>query len=272
MKLTYLSVTLVLFSSLFVAAQTVPEKQVGKVDTNKFRQMYDLMATPNMYRTASGAPGPEYYQQQADYKMDIELDDKNAKITGVETITYHNNAKESLEYLWLQLDQNRRNKNSVTKKNGSSYIDEAISTQGFSKKYLEQAEDRGFNIVSITDEKGKALSYTINETMMRINLAEPLKHGSKMVFTIKWWYNINNYRVEGGRSGYEHFDKDGNNLYVIAQFFPRMAVYNDVEGWQNMQFWGGGEFALAFGNYESNERSYYKATNVRHGKWLWLCG
>ncbi len=242
----------ILFLSVVAVAQTVPEKQQGKLDTNKFRQMYDLMATPNMYRTASGAPGPEYYQQQADYKMDIELDDKNARLSGVETITYHNNAKEELEYLWLQLDQNSSNKNSVTKKKGSSYMDDAISVKGFSKKYLEQPVDRGFNIISVTDEKGKALSYIINETMMRINLVEPLKHGSRMVFTIKWWYNINNYMVEGGRSGYEHFEKDGNNLYVLAQFFPRMAVYNDVEGWQNMQFWGSGEFALAFGNYEVN--------------------
>lgn len=252
MKLYRLSTVCLLFSSVFIWAQTVTTKEKGHEDTNKFRQMYDLMATPNMYRTASGAPGPEYYQQKADYKMDIELDDKNARLDGVETITYHNNAKESLDYLWLQLDQNRRNKNSVTKKNGSSYMDDAISTQGFSKKYLEEADERGFNILSVTDEKGKALSYTINETMMRINLVEPLKHGSKMVFTIKWWYNINNYMVEGGRSGYEHFEKDGNNLYVLAQFFPRMAVYNDVEGWQNMQFWGSGEFALAFGDYEVN--------------------
>ena len=252
MKIYKISIICLFFNSLFVVAQTIPEKQQGKLDTNKFRQMYDLMATPNMYRTASGAPGPEYYQQQADYKMDIELDDKNARLDGVETITYHNNAKESLEYLWLQLDQNSSNKNSVTKKKGSSYMEEAISVKGFSKKYLEEAAERGFNIVSVTDDKGKPVSYTINETMMRINLVEPLKHGSKMVFTIKWWYNINNYRVEGGRSGYEHFEKDGNNLYVLAQFFPRMAVYNDVEGWQNMQFWGSGEFALAFGNYEVN--------------------
>lgn len=252
MKLYRLSSAFLLLSSVFTIAQTVPEKQVGKTDTNKFRQMYDVMATPNMYRTASGAPGPAYYQQQADYKMDLELDDKNARLTGVETITYHNNAQEPLEYLWLQLDQNSSNANSVTKKKGSSYMDKAISTQGFSKKYLEQPADRGFNIMSVTDVKGKALSYTINETMMRLNLAEPLKNGEKMVFTIKWWYNINNYRVEGGRSGYEHFEKDGNNLYVLAQFFPRMAVYNDVEGWQNMQFWGSGEFALTFGNYEVN--------------------
>ena len=252
MKLYRILAICTLFSSVSLVAQTALEKQKGQVDTNKFRQMYDLMATPNMYRTASGAPGPEYYQQKADYKMDLVLDDVNAKLSGVETITYHNNAKESLDYLWLQLDQNSKNKNSVTKKNGSSYMDDAISTQGFSKKYLEQAADRGFNIMSVVDENGKPLSYTINETMMRINLVEPLKHGSKMVFTIKWWYNINNYRVEGGRSGYEHFEKDGNNLYVLAQFFPRMAVYNDVEGWQNMQFWGNGEFALAFGDYEVN--------------------
>ena len=252
MKLYRLPLFCLLLSSVITFAQNEPEKQNGHNDTNKFRQMYDLMATPNMYRTASGAPGPEYYQQQADYKMDIELDDKNARLSGVETITYYNNAKESLDYLWLQLDQNRRNKNSVTKKNSSSYIDPAISTQGFSKKYLEEDAERGFNIMSITDDKGKPLSYTINETMMRINLVEPLPHGAKMVFTIKWWYNINNYMIEGGRSGYEHFDSDGNNLYVLAQFFPRMAVYNDVEGWQNMQFWGSGEFALAFGNYEVN--------------------
>ena len=252
MRLYRITTICLLLSSVITSAQINTEKQKGHEDTNKFRQMYDLMATPNMYRTASGAPGPEYYQQKADYKMDIELDDKNARLDGVETITYHNNAKESLDYLWLQLDQNRRNKNSVTKKNGSSYMDDAISTQGFSTKYLEEPVERGFNILSVTDEKGKPLSYTINETMMRINLVEPLQHGSKMVFTIKWWYNINNYMIEGGRSGYEHFEKDGNNLYVLAQFFPRMAVYNDVEGWQNMQFWGSGEFALAFGDYEVN--------------------
>jgi hypothetical protein len=241
-----------LFSSLFAGAQIVTEKQQTKGDTNKFRQMYDLMATPNMYRTASGAPGPEYYQQQADYKMDIELDDKNARLDGVETITYHNNAKEPLEYLWLQLDQNSSNENSVTKKKSSSFMEDAISTQGFAKKYLEEPAERGFNIISVADEKGKPLSYTINETMMRINLDEPLKNGAKMVFKIKWFFNINDYTVEGGRSGYERFEKEGNNLYVLAQFYPRMAVYNDVEGWQNMQFWGSGEFALTFGNYEVN--------------------
>ena len=226
-------------------------KELGHEDKNKFRQMYDLLATPNMYRTASGAPGPEYYQQQADYKMDIELDDKNTKIYGTETITYTNNAKESLDYLWIQLDQNRAAKTSKSPLVENSKVDPAISVGGFSKKYLEEKFDGGFKIDYVKDSKGNLMSYTVNETMMRINLAKPLAHGEKIALNIKWNYNINNYMIDGGRSGYENF-KDGNNLYVLAQFYPRMAVYNDVEGWQNMQFWGSGEFALPFGNYEVN--------------------
>ena len=214
--------------------------------------MYDLFATPNMYRTASGAPGPEYYQQQADYKIDIELDDKNQKLYGTETITYTNNAKESLDYLWLQLDQNEKARNSNSPLVESNKIDPVFSAQSFSRKYLEEDFDGGFKIEYVKDSQGKVMQYTVNQTMMRIELPEVLKFGQKISFSIKWWYNINNYTIDGGRSGYEHFEKDGNNLYVIAQFYPRMAVYNDVEGWQNMQFWGSGEFALPFGNFEVN--------------------
>ena len=246
--------TLVFFFGglLMVNAQVATEKKKSRGDENKFRQMYDLYATPNMYRTASGAPGPAYYQQQADYKMDIELDDKNARIYGTETITYHNNAQESLDYLWLQLDQNIIAPDSKSPLTENTRADAAISAAGFSKKYLEQKFDGGFKIDYVKDASGKPMSYTVNHTMMRIDLATPLKGGSKISFSIKWWYNINNYMIDGGRSGYEHFPKENNNLYVIAQFFPRMAVYNDVEGWQNMQFWGNGEFALPFGNYEVN--------------------
>ena len=233
-----------------VFAQVIIQEK-GHVDTNKFRQMYDLLATPNMYRTASGAPGPEYYQQQANYKIDVELDDKNAKLYGTETITYTNNAKESLDYLWIQLDQNMRSRTSKTPLIQDSKVETTISAAGFSKKYLSEPFDGGFKIDYVKDDKGKPFSYDINQTMMRINLAKPLLHGETIAINIKWWYNINNYMIDGGRSGYEHF-KDGNNLYVIAQFYPRMAVYNDVEGWQNMQFWGQGEFALPFGNFEVN--------------------
>lgn len=235
-----------------VVAQQPKSKEAGHEDVNKFRQMYDVLATPNMYRTASGAPGPEYYQQQADYKIDIELDDKNQKLYGVETITYHNNAKEQLDYLWIQLDQNISAKTSKTPLVENQKMDPAMNVTGFSRKFMEEKFDGGFKIEYIKDASGKPMLYTVNETMMRIDLAKPLLHGEKISFSIKWWYNINNYMLDGGRSGYEHFPKDGNNLYILAQFYPRMAVYNDVEGWQHMQFWGSGEFALPFGNFEVN--------------------
>ena len=246
---------LLLFPALLFAQEKTPptpSKQSGRYDNNKFSQMYDVMATPNMFRTASGAPGPAYYQQQADYKIDIELDDKKSTIKGSEVITYYNNSPDTLEYLWVQLDQNQAAKNSQTPLAESQRMEQVLPAATFSNKFLKQDLERGFNIESVKDVKGNALSYTINQTMMRINLVSPMKPGDTFSFGIKWNYNVNNYRVEGGRSGYELFEKDGNKLYVIAQFYPRMAVYNDVEGWQNMQFWGTGEFTLPFGNFDVN--------------------
>ena len=242
-----------LFSVFFLVgyAQETPQKaESNRYDANKFSQMYDLLATPTMFRTASGAPGPAYYQQQADYKIDLELDDKNTKLYGTETITYYNNSPESLEYLWIQLDQNIKSKNSKTPLINSKSFETANSPDNFVKKYLQEPFDGGFKIDYVKDGAGKSLPYIINETMMRIDLPQPLKKGEKISFSIHWWYNINDYHKEGGRSGYETVN--GNNIYVMAQFYPRMAVYNDVEGWQNMQFWGQGEFALTFGNYEVN--------------------
>ncbi len=249
-----ISCLLLLFPAIIFAQEKNSEKnrESGRYDNNRFSQMYDVMATPNMFRTASGAPGPAYYQQQADYKIDIELDDKNTKIFGKETITYHNNAPEGLEYLWIQLDQNQNARSSKSPLVENQRMDQALTPSGFARKYVEEDFDGGFNIEYVQDASGKPMRYVINETMMRIDLPKPLKPNEKISFSIKWWYNINNYRVYGGRSGYEHFDSDGNNIYVIAQFYPRMAVYNDVEGWQNMQFWGSGEFALPFGNFDVN--------------------
>jgi hypothetical protein len=248
-------IVLIIFP-LLSFAQTNPTtpsvKESGRVDSNKFSQMYDLLATPNMFRTASGAPGPAYYQQKADYKIDIELDDKNSRLSGSETITYYNNSPDTLEYLWVQLDQNQAAKNSQSPLTENQRTEEVFTPNKFANKFLKQGLERGFNIEYLKDSKGNAMSYSINYTMMRINLATPMKPGEKVSFSIKWWYNINNYQQDGGRSGYELFEKDGNKLYVIAQFYPRMAVYNDVEGWQNMQFWGSGEFTLPFGDFDVN--------------------
>ena len=239
------------FASNTAFSQEVKKEPQGHTDINKFSQMYAEMATPNMFRTASGAPGPAYYQQRADYKINLELDDKASKMYGSETVTYYNNAPESLDYLWVQLDQNIARRDSQTPLIDSQTMPQATSAENFTKTYMGKGFDGGFNLEYVKDEKGNAMKYTINNTMMRIDLPKPLKKGEKVVFSIKWWYNINDYMKDGGngRSGYEVFP-DGNKIYVIAQFYPRMCVYNDVEGWQNMQFWGRSEFALTFGNYD----------------------
>lgn len=251
-KSTFIHLYSLLFLTSIYAQDIQKENKNQERNPDKFKQMYDLLATPNMYRTASGAPGPEYYQQQADYKIDVELDDKNQKLFGKETITYTNNAKEALDYIWVQLDQNQQAKNSKTPLVQNTKTEPAIPASAFSRRFLEEDFDGGFKIEYVKDINGKPMNYSINQTMMRVELPNVLKHGEKISFSIKWWYNINNYLLDGGRSGYEHFDEDGNNLYILAQFYPRMAVYNDVEGWQNQQFWGSGEFALPFGNFEVN--------------------
>ncbi|WP_329805364.1 M1 family metallopeptidase [Flavobacterium facile] len=251
-----ISIAFLFIASLTAFAQEVKKEEVkkepqGHTDINKFSQMYAEMATPNMFRTASGAPGPAYYQQRADYKINLELDDKASRMYGSETVTYYNNAPESLDYLWVQLDQNIARRDSQTPLIDNQTMPPATSPENFAKTYMGKSFDGGFNLEYVKDEKGNTMKYTINNTMMRIDLPKALKKGEKVVFSIKWWYNINDYMKDGGngRSGYELFP-DGNKLYVIAQFYPRMCVYNDVEGWQNMQFWGRSEFALTFGNYD----------------------
>lgn len=249
MKLTKITLLFLAFISVQSYAQ---DPQQGHTNTNKFKQLSDEFATPNMFRTASGAPGPAYYQQEADYKMNIELDDKNAKLYGDEIITYTNNSPDDLTYLWVQLDQNVRAKDTKTPSIETSVIRGGLRPSTFTKDYMEDAFDGGFNIEAVTNVAKKPLNYFINQTMMRVELPQVLKSGEKFSFAIKWWYKINDHVKDGGRSGYEYFPKDGNRTYEIAQFYPRMAVYNDVEGWQNSQFWGRDEFALPFGNFEVN--------------------
>jgi len=243
-KFTYL----ILFLSFSVFSQK-KEHQSGHIDQNKFRQLKQELPTPNDQRTASGAPGHQYTQQKVDYIIDLTLDEANDKIYGNETITYHNNSKDYLEYLWVQLDQNMRAPDSKTPNSKS------ISASGWHKPVefiddnMKSAKDFGFKIESVTNANNTSLSHTINWTMMRINLDKPLAPGETFTFKIKWNYLINDINVDGGRSGLETFP-DGNKNYTIAQFFPRMCVYNNVEGWQNMQFWGRSEFALEFGDYD----------------------
>lgn len=249
-----LVVFLLLLSCTGVMSQenAQPDRKPGHTNQNKFKQLYDEFATPNMFRSASGMPGPEYYQQQADYKINIEIDDENARLYGEETITYTNNSKDVLTYLWVQLDQNMRARDSKTSLIENSVMPPLTTPERYASTYLTKGFDGGFRVEKVTLPNGTPLNYMINRTMMRIELPQPMAQGDQFSFYIKWWYNINDHVKDGGRSGYEYFPKDDNRSYVIAQFYPRMAVYNDVEGWQNSQFWGRDEFALPFGNYEVN--------------------
>ena len=222
--------------------------QNPNANQNKFRQLDADLPTPNVYRTASGAPGHAYWQNTADYQMDIVLDDDKQRIYGVEKINYTNKSPDDLEYLWIQLDQNIRNPESETYKIQQGNIKDGVSLYEYFN--LFHTFPGGFNIDYVNDVNGNSFSVKVNHTMMRVDLAKPLQSGDSIAINIKWWYNINDRMEMGGRSGYEYFKEEDNYLYTIAQFFPRMAVYSDVTGWQNKQFLGRGEFTLPFGDYD----------------------
>src|SRR5215211_1544008 len=218
---------------------------------NKFEQLGATLPTPNEYRSASGAPGPRYWQQRADYDIKATLDEKALKLSGSETVTYYNNSGDPLNYIWLQLDENEHS----TVKNagyqtGNSLPQTATTTKDL-KPFETTQSDNGFgvNITKLTDAASKPLTYTVNKTMMRIDLPQPLKPGAKFIFHCDWSYKIPDRIGMGGRGGYEYFPEDGNYLFTIAQWYPRLCVYSDVQGWQNHQFTGRGEFALTFGNF-----------------------
>ena len=247
------NIILLIISVLIFPIENISQqKQKEKINTNKFRQLNQEFASPNMFRTASGAPGPAYYQQQADYVINIELDDANKKLYGDEIVTYTNNSPDLLDYLWVQLDQNVRSKDSPSLIRDSNSVNPAYIPDTFEKEFINDPFDGGFNIEYVRDVNDKPLDYFVNQTMMRIDLPKAIGTGESFSFKVKWWYNINDHVNDGGRSGYETFPNDDNRAYIIAQFFPRMCVYDEVEGWQNYQFWGDGEFALPFGNYEVN--------------------
>lgn len=232
---------------------------------DKFRQLDELLPTPNTIRNASGAPGHAYWQQRADYTIRATLDEADRSISAAETITYHNNSPDTLSYLWVQLDQNIYQPDSDARRSATVPSREAwararedqdeMSFQGMRfegmRAILAAPDfDGGFNIKDVRSADGHALKYAINKTMMRIDLPQPMKPGSRYSFKVEWNYKINEAKVLGGRSGYEKFDEDKNDLFEIAQWFPRMAAYYDVTGWQHKQFLGSGEFTLEFGDYD----------------------
>ena len=240
-----------LLMSIFASAQDI-KNNPGSNHGNRFEQLGSILPTPNEYRTASGAPGPKYWQQRCDYDIVCELDEPNRRLIGKETLTYSNNSPDILTYLWLQLDENEHSNTNNSGYQSSNTMPRTVSEQDlvrFSGK-VDAAREYGVNIVAVADALGKKLVYTINKTMMRIELPHPLKPGQQFIFKVDWNYNIIEKTKFGGRGGFENFPEDGNDLYTMTQWFPRLCVYSDFQGWQNHQFVGSGEFALVFGNYK----------------------
>ncbi len=246
-KLGFLGLILIFVSN--VQAQDIKNNPTSN-HGNKFEQLGTILPTPNEYRTASGAPGPKYWQQRVDYNIKCELDEPNFMLKGSETVTYFNNSPDVLTYLWLQLDENEHSTVNNAGYQTSSTLGKQLSTTQV-ENMLDASKDNGYGdiITKLTDVSGKALKYTINKTMMRVDLPAVLKPGQKFVFNVDWHYKVSNRMVLGGRGGYEMFPEDGNAFFTMAQWYPRLCVYSDFQGWQNHQFTGRGEFALTFGNY-----------------------
>ena len=236
--------------SLFITL-TATAQQTG-APVGKFQQLDQTVPTPSAQRIASGAPGAAYWQNRADYDIAVELDDVKRSISAEATVTYHNASPDALSYLWVQLDQNylSHNADSRTAPNTKRGVDlTKFSYSALDRLRAYEEYDGEMKISKLTDAQGKPLPHTIVKTMMRVDLPVPLAAGANFTFKIAWSYPINDAKRISARTGYEHFKEDGNSIYTIAQWFPRMAAYTDYAGWVNKQFLGTGEFTLEFGNY-----------------------
>lgn len=245
-------VAALVFAAIFAGRLTVgagdarfPKQQ----RPDAFRQLEELLPTPNAYRTASGAPGHRYWQQRADYEIDVTLDTEKHRIVGRETIAYSNNSPDTLRYLWLQLEPNFYDPNSDSRAIADAPDMDSLGFRGLRRRILRETFDGGMKISDVKDSRGRELTFTVVKTMMRVDLPEPLRSGQSFTFSLNWNYNINNHKILWSRAGYELFE-DGNALYEMAHWYPRMAAYTDVTGWQHKQFLGRGEFTLEFGDFK----------------------
>ncbi|QDT14726.1 M1 family metallopeptidase [Alienimonas californiensis] len=242
--------------------QLSPTKDNGPIPDNakygqadSFRELTEILPTPNDYRTASGAPGHEYWQQRADYDIAVTLNEEEHTLTGAETIVYHNHSPDRLEYLWLQLDANLFTPDSLARRTatGPDDLSEDMTFDALKQMLAAETFDGGFKIDKVAvgprGQGGADLPYTVVDTMMRVDLPKPLEPGANYTFNVAWHFTLNNSEEIGGRTGYEPLE-DGNDLFCIAQWFPRMCVYGDAVGWQHKQYYGRGEFALELGDYD----------------------
>lgn len=253
--------------TLALAGETQSIQQTKGDFVDKFRQLDEVLPTPNVYRNAAGAPGHQYWQQQADYDIEVTLDEPARRISARADITYQNNSPDTLTYLWLQLDQNRFRPDSLAERsqdfsgraapgtlNAAASPTPSISLSQLRRLQALDDTAYGYRLGEVLDERGEPLEATVVDTLMRIDLPRPLRSGQSVRFSLDWSYNLVDHAAVGGRAGYEHFPDDeregGNDIFLVAQWFPRLVAYTDYEGWHNKAFLGRGEFTLEFGNYE----------------------
>lgn len=240
----------VLFAVLLPMASHAEISQTKGTFVDKFRQLDESWPTPNVYRSATGAPGPQYWQQRADYDIRVRLDEDARRLEASETIRYHNNAPQPLDYLWLQLEQNRFRRDSDDSMTRTMGAEQRITYGDLHRQQFLDDFEGGHAISAVTDARGRALQFSVHGTLMRIDLPTALAPGAETSFRIDWAFNIPDADAVGGRAGYEHFPEDGNDIFLIAQWFPRMIAFSDYEGWHNKEFLGNGEFTLEFGDYD----------------------
>jgi hypothetical protein len=259
----------VLSMLIYLPTANAAIKQTKGDFEDKFRQLDEVLPTPNVYRNAAGEPGHQYWQQQVDYDIDVKLLEGERRIEASETITYHNNSPDTLKYLWIQLDQNKFRDDSMSAltttfggignrgpatQAASGSKPAQLSMGALRRQQFVDDNELGYTISRVEDKSGNDLRHTTVGTLMRVDLATPLKPGKKVTFDIDFAFNIVEEDAVSARAGYEHFPDDeregGNDIFLLAQWFPRLAAYTDYEAWTNKEFIGRGEFTLEFGNYE----------------------
>ena len=238
--------------SLAVTSASAQIRQTKGEFDDYFRQLEEVLPTPNDYRTASGAPGHEYWQQRADYVIDVELDEEEKTLTGTARITYTNNSPDALSYLWLNLDQNRFAADSDYVTSLTTSADDRFPYANLRALQRHQTDDLGHKIESVEDARGRDLPFTLVQTAMRVDPPAPVMPGDSFTFTVEWSQNIRDAKTFFARGGYEVLEQDDAVLYLMAQWYPRMTAYSDYDGWHAKQFLGRGEFTLEFGDFEVN--------------------
>lgn len=240
MKFNKVILALLLATGIYHANAQAPEQPQYKYDQHKVFSPLFYPAKGNEYRAASGAPGSKYWQNRADYKLDVTLDTAKHRVTGSSQITYTNNSPDGLTFLWLQVDQN------IYREDSRGTATSAVTGGRFANKTFTNGDEiKG--VYMIKNGKEEKVDYVVTDTRMQIRLKDTLHAGgAKIQLKIDYGFDVPEYGTD--RMG-RQLGKNGW-IYEIAQWYPRMEVYDDVTGWNVIPYMGSSEFYLEYGNFD----------------------